>query len=183
MTSQKWQHHIVGDKSESSIAQCIHASIRCRVSPQLMFPALSSVQCPVSTTHAAQSTANYPQLFEEILPCHLYGEGFEVPAAPRIHCILQRTAAQQAHSFVIHNHKTEIIFSFPLSLVSRFGIKHKNWKIQCRQLRAGGQQRAEPGPALFSTHKTGLRRSTCKLVINLHFGQNWSKGAASSADQ
>ena len=51
-------------------------------------------------------------------------------------------------------------------------------------VKKGGQhQRAEPGPALFSTHKTGLRRSTCKLVINLHFGQNWSKGAASSADQ
>ena len=167
------RHHIVDGKSESFV-YTPGSDARCLISScSQTWPAVSH---PRSTI-----TANYPQLFEEILPCHLYGQGFEVPAAPRIHCILQRTAAQQGHSFVIYNHKTEIIiFSFPLA---RLQVWHKNWKIQCRQLTRAGQQRAKPGPALFSTHKTGLRRSTCKLVINLHFGQNWSKGAASSADQ
>ena len=102
MTSDQ-SDHIVDGKSVSSIAQCIHASIRCRVSHQLMFPALSSVQCPQCpppTQHNPQPIIrNYSRKFFRVI---FMGKGLKC---------LQRPAFTAFFSGLLHNRLIHLSFT------------------------------------------------------------------------
>ena len=98
MTSQKWQHQIVNGKSVGSAALCLHASIRCEVSHQLMHPDLAQ-QCP---THAAQSQPiirNYSRKFFRVI---FMGKGLKC---------LQRPAFTAFFSGLLHNRVIHLSFT------------------------------------------------------------------------